>query len=619
MSKRSGLRSRYFRIRCCVELRRRLGLTVEQKHELALDIFDPGEDTGGLDQLSSAAAERILEDLRGTGALRVRWSGDYENPNTAPPIVVDTAEGEAWEYDLRLGGRAGAIQPGDRGAQNILLKCLGLREAQNQFNRVFEQERTRFYQELLELLDDEPLEDPMALRGEVRKVTARLLLDGESVRAVRGCFLGRLRDHLHTLLESMARSSPDALRDYRPLLLTHPQRRMLVAGFCKGRPEVISVGFPERAEGTPVVGRLGRDTVRISFNNLALSLRLKFENDHLSAVKLAVAYQPSSLLPGVTAAKNYGYVKSALAQLADVQGTTTDGSTHVGACFEILVALYLLQETEAENRSPEMSRELLRQASGVTSITMNRLLNAAPAAARFLRARLQDSVPHDLIVEYVMHDPRAYAADPLETRDISVGFRSDRRLTEIGVSLKAVARITKEIGTKNPGAGTLLGPTYFGLVPDKVVHEHIAEIKMEFLDSQRIEAMDKAHSRSGTNAHSTAMRRFADYLEQTLRGALEDGLQRQLLCGLSALVGRRPILIAAYGGNPSLFWFDPQIATSQEVHAIRRTRDNTITVECDRLRYDIRVKFVSATRHVGQWSNLKAFVTIRMQGSGGVV
>lgn len=182
--------------------------------------------------------------------------------------------------------------------------------------------------------------------------------------------------------------------------------------------------------------------------------------------------------------------------------------------------------------------------------------------------------------------PGSYIKNRLDTGDLKLTLKVNGNYEIESISLKAVARKTKtgtSLTTKNPGIGTILGPTFFDIG-----------------DLNPIVAIVKERFEKKELNHKECQEVVAEELGRQLQHATQENLKR----GIKNLLGEAMVAITFYRNNESVCIEHSEINTGirvipQKPSAIQTTLEWNKGDEIIRL----RVKF-SAGHHHG-WSSLK--------------
>lgn len=224
----------------------------------------------------------------------------------------------------------------------------------------------------------------------------------------------------------------------------------------------------------------GNDTVGIKFGEVALTLRFKFESSPASSIKLAVSYASFPIEPKIKLI-NYTTIKKIMDLLKSHQCTSEkDDSNAIGKCHESLTYFYFLKEYLSiyQVDADKCANSLKKYYSLVKSETLEKLYNSTSTVVPVIIEKLNEKYSK-FRVESIELVPENYINDRLDTGDLQLILRvKDDYITE-SFSLKAIARKSAKITTKNPGIGTILGPTFSNIGDLK---PFVEEVKAKFLN-----------------------------------------------------------------------------------------------------------------------------------------
>jgi hypothetical protein len=178
----------------------------------------------------------------------------------------------------------------------------------------------------------------------------------------------------------------------------------------------------------------------------------------------------------------------------------------------------------------------------------------------------------------------SYLINRLDSSDLKLILKVDNSIIEEAFSLKATAKRTTKITSKNPGIGQILGPQYFDL--GESLTPVVKEIKEQFL-------LNKFDHRESLNEIS---KKLAEKLGQANQTSIKKGLQ--------ALIGSITMVITFYKQNDCVVLVHEKISSPIDVcSAYPSPSQTTLFWNEKKEELALRVKF-SAGQSKG-WSSIK--------------
>lgn len=368
-----------------------------------------------------------------------------------------------------------------------------------------------------------------ALRAEAAR---RVPEFAEPSNRARERFLLAIRDYCFTLLQQTYNANRDGfIHAFRKLLLTDSVT--IITRIRRGNQVEVEQFQPQLQVEQPIVPyKKGRHTIGIQYGAFALTLRFKFENKPTSSIKLASSFEnhgEAARFASQVEQTNAGTLNRIEAVLGQViYAPAQNMSNAIGKCHEALVYYRLLQryplaiQADADEAPACLAQYLRSIDEHTATMLVGSSVQTAEAISNYLHIHKQAAT-----VQGIQLAADIYTQDRLNTGDIKLAIRrSDGRIEEIFISLKAIRRAGQKITTKNPGIGTILGDTYFGLEAD--LNGMVTGIKHAFL--------------AGELNHQQCLELLAGQLGQLLSTAPQPNLQR----GIAHLLGDALTAITAY-------------------------------------------------------------------------
>ncbi|MCR1808485.1 hypothetical protein NTC87_25200, partial [Stenotrophomonas geniculata] len=114
--------------------------------------------------------------------------------------------------------------------------------------------------------------------------------------------------------------------------------------------------------------------------------------------------------------------------------------------------------------------------SAIEPKTLKKLFDSTSTIVQAITGKLNQKYTH-YTVESIELIPDAYIGDRLDTGDLQLILKVNNNIIVENISLKALSKKTSKITTKNPGIGTILGPTYFNVGSMESI---VSEVKSTF-------------------------------------------------------------------------------------------------------------------------------------------
>ena len=508
---------------------------------------------------------------------------DEKNTNTAKDLTLYLDDGTMKTVNLFLIKRGGKIQTKNLGAKSFFLKYFLSDPVQEMFNKEFE---THYLDFLSSIASFKVGKIQDCDRKELKKVVSNYFprFTGE-IEQYRSIFLYRLRESCFTLLKDVYNAKDKGFyHAYHTLFMTDDTTIITRYGKYESSVSVERFSLSSPYFNSIEIYKSGKNSVGIKFGEVALTLRFKFESGPTSSIKLAVSYDtfPSEDETEATNKKTIRKMSFLLDNHQYEKGKNQ--SNAVGKCHEAITYYYFLHyfPNIAQVEPNECVDLMSKYYNIVKPEVLTDLFKATSTIVPTIREKLYEKY-HDYEIESIELVPDSYIKDKLDTGDLKLILRVNKAYEVESISLKALAKKNSKLTTKNPGIGSILGPTYFNvgsLVP------LVEEVKEKFL----IGELDH--------------RKSLEVLANELGTQLEAASQNHLKQGIENLLGRAMMAITFYKDNVSVCKEHSQIASIVNVYVKTPTAiQNTLAWNDDLESINIRVKFSKA--HKYGWSTIK--------------
>jgi hypothetical protein len=483
-------------------------------------------------------------------------------------------------FKIKKGSR---IQPKNPGAKSFLSKYFLGEELQKKFNKKFNKNYLNYLKDIVQLkvgfhyINEEK---------ELKKLVSNYFPKFEkNINPYRNTFLYSIREEAFELLKEFYNKKNDAFFNaYNIFFMTEDLNVVTYYGKSEN-----DINVEEFNPGTPDFSdiqlyKTGKSSIGIKFGEVALTLRFKFESGPISSIKLAASYD---IFPDerIKKSKNEKTIEK-MKELLSVQHyiETSNSSNAIGKCHEALTYYYFIKEyPNISQVEPDECVELLNNYySYLKPDVLDKLYKSTATVVPVIREKLQEKYKYYSIdsIELV---PESYINDRLDTGDLQLILRVNGGYTVENISLKALSRRGAKLTTKNPGIGTILGPTYFNIGSmDSVVNE----IKERF--------------HIGEISHKESLEILAEELGLQLKGAS----QKQLKQGIENLLGNAMMAITFYEQNDSICKEHSNIESIIKVYLKTPSNiQNTLAWNNEYDYINLRVKFSKGHHH--GWSSIK--------------
>lgn len=263
---------------------------------------------------------------------------------------------------------------------------------------------------------------------------------------------------------------------------------------------------------------------------------------------------------------------------------TTNSSNAIGKCHEALTYYYFLKEfpnvTQVE--TDECVELLSKYYSRVKPDVLKKLYCSTSTIISVISERLHQKY-YTFKIESIELIPENYVYDRLDTGDLQLILLIDKEYVIENISLKALAKKSNKITTKNPGIGTILGPIYFNVGS---MEQAVNEVKTKFL--------------TGEINHKESLEILAAELGEYLKIATQEQLKR----GIENLLGKAMMAVTYYDENVSYCKEYSRIEDEVKVYTKAPTAiQNTLSWHKNLESINLRVKFSKGQKH--GWSSIK--------------
>lgn len=508
---------------------------------------------------------------------------DQPHPDKAKDIVLYLEDQTVVTLNLFLIKKGGRIQPKNPGAKSFFEKYFLSNHLQERFNQVLEEKYVEFLKKIVEVkMGIHNLNDKKELKAIVSREFPKFT---NEINPIRDTFLYELREECYSLLkDSYNDKNQGYLHAYHAFFMTEDLNIITYYG-ANDR----DVHVDEFNPGTPSFQEIrlykkGKNTVGIKYGEVGLTLRFKFESKPTSSIKLATSFEQILNESDVFEINQKTIQKMKELIKAHSYEHTSNSSNAIGKCHEALSYYYFLNEfphiSQVEANDCLVLME--KYSSSVKPVVLDDLYQATSTIVPVIKEKLDEKYD-SYRIESIELVPDSYLADKLNTGDIQFILKERENYRVENISLKALAKSGNKVTTKNPGIGSILGPTFFNIGSlDPVVNE----VKSKF--------------ESGEFTHQDCLEILAAELGNQLFGAT----QSQLKQGIENLLGKCMMAITFYKENISYCKEPANIIGPVNLYRKKPSAiQNTLSWNNDREEISIRVKFSKGKQH--GWSSIK--------------
>jgi hypothetical protein len=508
---------------------------------------------------------------------------DAKQPDYTSDLTLYLNDNSTISVNIFIIKKGGRIQPKNPGAKSFLKKYFLSEKLQKKFNSILEKNYLYFLSKLIEYEKGiHYISDEKELK---RLVSTYFPKFTNGINPYRESFLYSLRETcFHLLKDSFNEKSEGYFHAYNEFFMTKDFN--VITSYGKDNSEVsvseFNIGKPHF--GDINVYKIGKSTVGIKFGRVALTLRFKFESGPNSSIKLAASYE-SFREVSENEIINLKTIQKMTDMLYTHQCTQTlNASNAIGKCHESLTYYYFLKEFPSVTQvDPNESISFLdKYLSLVKPNILEKLYKSTATVVPVIKEKLNEKYKHYRI-ESIELVPDSYIDDPLNTGDLQLVLKVGSKIEIENISLKALAKKNNKITTKNPGIGTILGPTYFNIGNiDPVVNEVKAKFQIGELN----------HKESLVA------------LSNELGLVLSEATQEQLKQGIENLLGKAITAITFYEDGISYCKEHSKINSIVKVYLKKPSNiQNTLSWNNNEETLSLRVKFSKGQNH--GWSTIK--------------
>lgn len=506
----------------------------------------------------------------------------FDIGHTEKDLLLILEDDSKVDVNLFLIKKGAKIQPKNLGAKSFLEKYFLEKNIQAIFNERFEDAYRFFLKRLYEEKEGvpyfgSPIELKKVIQSKFPKFTAE-------INPIRDEFLYTLREECFKLLTKLYNVRNEGLLNaYNNFLMVGDLN--IITDYGKegeAKAEVFEAGEPIFEDIQ--IYKAGKSTLGIRCGEIGFTMRFKFESKPSSSVKLATSYEyfkgesklvnknDSTLKAFKKIMYRHNYVKK------------SNISNAIGKCHEAMTYYYFLNEyPNILQVEQQKCIELISEYSQfIEPETLNALYDSTSTIIPAIREKLFDK-HGTYYIESIELIPESYIQDKLNTADLKLILRVNGNYNIEEISLKAIAKKSSKITTKNPGVGSILGPTYFNAGNMNLM---VSETKTQY--------------ENGVLSHREALEKLSEELGVKLQMASREQLEQ----GIKNLMGKSMIAITFYREKQSFCKEPSKIDGNIAVYPKSPTPiQNTLSWNEDREMINLRMKFSKGQEH--GWSSVK--------------
>lgn len=532
-----------------------------------------------------SASEITLETVkyifsRFPNVSRIKSKFDFENSDEHPDLIIEEENRRRHEVNLFLVKGTSAIQPKNLGAKSFFTKYFLSHELQKRFNQHIEQEYELFLKRAMDIHGEEI--DVKIVKKDVKEKYPRF---SEEIEPFRKSFLFELREYGFYLLREEYSSEVEKTKHAFDQLLMRSTEN-IVTRHVGGNKCLCVQSFESKADLDEElhIYKKGQNSIGIRAGEEALLLRFKFESGPTSSIKLATSFETFSYEEDVLQ-ENQRMMKrfeKIIAQHTHVE--KKNKSNAIGKVNEAAVYYEFVKQQPSiyQVDSNEGVSTLEDFVSYVSKSELDQILTAAKGTVQSIVNHLQRKFS-GYQLDSVQLAAGSYLKNRLDTSDMKVVIVKGTDYEEENLSLKALAKKSARVTSKNPGAGQILGQQYFDVGDLKGL---IEDVKQQF--------------EQGHYTHQACLEKVSEEIGSTL----ENATQEKLRTGLQALLGQSTVVITFYKVSKSMVLEHEHIGSHIRVFKhTPSTIQTTLQWNDGHEELSLRVKF-SASQKRG-WSSLK--------------
>jgi hypothetical protein len=506
---------------------------------------------------------------------------DYSNSDAYPDMTIVDGENIKHTINLFLVRGNGSIQPKNLGAKSFFTKYFLSPDLQEQFNLEVEREQETFLKQIIKMNPKTKLL-MTTLKKKVKEKYSRFV---EEIEPYRASFLYHLREAAFQLLREQYNSEVEKTKYAFEQLLMMNTENIITRHNKKNKCLVVET---YKSSANPYedlhIYKKGQYSIGIRAGHEALLLRFKFESGPTSSIKLATSYETFTIRENILKENERMIAYFDKIILNHMESKTQNKSNAIGKVNEAAVYYEVVkQQPDIYQTDSAEGLQMIEENSKLISCEdLKNILTAAKGAAQKILLLLKEKY-RNYQLDSVQLVPDSYLKDRLDTSDLKIIVKNGSAYKEENLSLKALARKTAKVTSKNPGAGAILGSQYFG-VSD--LTDFLAEVKRNFIIGQL--------------SHEKCLEKVSEKMFAELETAPHKNLQK----GLKALLGSSTMVITFYKIDDSLVLEHEEIKSNIQVIKHPKSAIQTILQWSEgHEELSLRVKF-SASQKKG-WSSLK--------------
>lgn len=504
------------------------------------------------------------------------------HPDQHPDLTLTLENDENIKVNLFLIKGRSQIQPKNLGAKSFLQKYFKSDLLQQAFNYDFEYELNQFFRELVnkkEVVNE--YDTTTLLRSKVNTYYPKFT---DEINPIRRVFLARIRDIVFHLMKDAYNSGKGLLEEtFRELMMIDSTN--IISRYNK------DIIYEVEQWGTKIdfnqplhIYKKGNDTLGLRIGTDALTLRFKFESSPASSIKLATSFErfpeeTKVLKENVQSIKRFEQKIN-----SHVQSSNKNSSNAIGKCNEAIVYYRLLKSNPSINQVEETAYQDMLET--YSPIVKHDILQQIVVASIITVEKIDEYLTKkygEYQLQSIQLVPESYIKDRLDTTDLQLILTKNGQYIEEGLSLKAIATNNAKITVKNPGAGQILGPSYFNI---GTLTTLINELREQF------EANQKDH------------RQCLEAISIAFGKAVGEAELFKLQKGLAAILGEATKVITIYKQNECRVLEYSEVTGNIQVHQQTPSAIQTTFIGNEgELELSLRVKF-SAGQSKG-WSSVK--------------
>lgn len=509
---------------------------------------------------------------------------DTESPDTSPALMLKLQDGR--EIDIHLFSIKGSspIQPKNLGAKSFLEKYFHSKGLQIYFNDFLEKEYKNFLRNIISIKEKGKIYDQLSfLKENVKKHYPKFT---NEINPLRTSFLLKIREYCFSLLKDEYNIGASGIQSAFDVLMM-PNDVVIITRH-DGKNKCLKVeewkSSIDSRDGIKIYKK-GNDTIGIRAGKEALTIRFKFESGPTSSIKLATSYEEFPEENQIIIENRSSVTKfEKLIHSHLSQVDQKNNQDAIGKCNEAMIYYGMLKENPAINQTveDEYHQYLLKNYQKVSNEKLVNIQLTSTIAVQKINQHLRKKYK-DYEVTSMQLVTDSYTKDRLDTSDLQLILFVNQKYVVESLSLKAIARRNVKITAKNPGAGTLLGPTYFDVGS-----------LMLTID----ETKDKFQQKLLTH------RQAQEVISSEIGRVLSDAPQENIKRGVKALLGSQTMVVTIYTEQDSMVLEYDAIQDSVEVlPQTPTTIQTTLRWNDQQEELSLRVKFSKGQKY--GWSSIK--------------